>query len=82
MKAEVIVRLKKGVTDPEGSNVHKTLNLLGIDGIKNVKFSKLFEFELEDMDESKAQKVLEQACTLLLSNPVINDYKIILNRDI
>jgi len=33
VRVRVEVRLKKGVTDPEGDNVHKALTLLGFKGI-------------------------------------------------
>jgi len=42
VRVRVEVRLKKGVTDPEGDNVHKALTLLGFKGLRAVHTSKLF----------------------------------------
>lgn len=35
--AEVRVELKKGVADPEGKNTLKALELLGFEGVKDMK---------------------------------------------
>ena len=34
VQVRVEIRLKKGVTDPEGDNVHKALSLLGFKGVR------------------------------------------------
>jgi len=37
LRAEIRIELKKGVADPEGKNVKKTLELLGFHGIAGNK---------------------------------------------
>jgi len=76
MKARVEIRLKKGIVDPEGKNITKALNLLHFEEVKNVKVSKIFEIEMEEMDKKKALERIDAMCRRLLANPVINDYKI------
>ena len=76
MKARVEIRLKKGIVDPEGKNITKALNLLDFREVRNVKVSKIFEIELDDINEEKARERVEAMCRRLLANPVINDYKI------
>ncbi len=46
--AEVRVELKKGVADPEGKNTLKALELLGFQGLKDVKTVKVFDIYLDD----------------------------------
>ena len=72
----VEVRLKKGVADPEGDNVHKALTLLGFKGVRGVHSSKLFQIDLEQKDAKAARKEVEEMCRRLLANPVIHDYDI------
>lgn len=73
--AEVRVELKKGVADPEGKNTLKALELLGFEGLRDVKTVKVFEIEFEG-DAGGAQKKVEEMCRRLLANPVIHNYKI------
>src|SRR5439155_14638593 len=56
VQVRVEVRLKKGVTDPEGDNVQKALTLLGFKGLRAVHSSKLFLIDLATKDPKAAQK--------------------------
>jgi phosphoribosylformylglycinamidine synthase len=76
VRVSVEVRLKKGVADPEGDNVHKALKLLGFQGVKGVHSSKRFLIDLEEKDAAAARKAVEEMCRRLLANPVIHDYGI------
>lgn len=73
--AEVKIKLKKGVADPEGANTKKTLELLGFD-VEFVKSVKVFEIHLGTDDQEEAQKKVEEMCQKLLANPVIHEYSI------
>ncbi len=76
VRVSVEVRLKKGVTDPEGDNVAKALKLLGFQGVKGVHVSKVFLIELQETDGKAARKAAEEMCKRMLANPVIHDYEI------
>ena len=76
VRVRVEVRLKKGVTDPEGDNVHKALTLLGFRGLRAVRSSKVFRLDLGTPDARAAKKEAEEMCRRLLANPVIHDYEI------
>ncbi|HKM08959.1 MAG TPA: phosphoribosylformylglycinamidine synthase subunit PurS [Candidatus Methanomethylophilaceae archaeon] len=71
---EIRIRLKKGVADPEGKNVKKTLEALGFE-TGEVKTEKVYEIE---MDGSEQEALVEGRlmCEKLLVNPVIHDYEI------
>jgi phosphoribosylformylglycinamidine synthase PurS subunit len=79
--AEVRVRLKKGVADPEGANTKKALELLGFTEVNGVRTSKCFTILLETDDEGRARKRVEEMCQGLLANPVIQSYDITLSRE-
>ncbi|MCU0853015.1 MAG: phosphoribosylformylglycinamidine synthase subunit PurS [Thermoplasmata archaeon] len=72
--AEVRVELKKGVADPEGKNTLKALELLGFDGLKDVKTVKVFDIYLEDGGD--VEKKVDEMCRRLLANPVIHNYSV------
>ncbi len=76
VKAFVEIHLKKGVADPEGSNTLKALKLLGFENATDVKSAKLFEIDLKEENDAKANAILEEMCNRLLANPVIHDYQI------
>lgn len=74
--AEIRVELKKGVADPEGRNVEKTLSLLGFEGIGSVNTVKVYHIQLKERSERLALEQLEEMCEKLLANPVIHNYSI------
>lgn len=76
--AEVKIKLKKGVADPEGANTKKTLELLGFD-VTDVKSVKVFEIYLSTSDLEDAEREIKEICEKLLANPVIHDYSITLS---
>jgi phosphoribosylformylglycinamidine synthase PurS subunit len=75
--AEIRIELKPGVTDPEGQNTKKALELLGFKGIRSVRTVKVFEVEM-DATPDEARKQGEEMCRKLLANPVIQKFKVIL----
>jgi phosphoribosylformylglycinamidine synthase PurS subunit len=80
MDIDVTIKLKQGVTDPEGENTKKALNLLGFKNVRSVKSMKTFRIaiavENENNEEEKVKQEVEEMCRKLLANPVIHDYTI------
>ena len=76
LKFSVTVTLKENVLDPQGKVVQNTLQSLGMDNLKSIRQGKYFEIELNDNDQSKAEKKVEDMCKKLLANLIIEDYKV------
>ena len=76
MKISATVTLKKDVLDPQGKVVRQTLKNMGYNDVVNVRQGKYFEIELNETDKEKAKKIAEEICKKLLTNIVIEDYKI------
>ena len=76
MKFSVTVTLKKDVLDPQGKVVKNTLQNLGMDNLKSIRQGKYFEIELDDQDQKKAEKKVDDMCKKLLANLIIEDYKV------
>jgi len=77
MKISLIITLKKDVLDPQGKVIHQTLNGMGFDGINEVRQGKYFEIDTKENDKKKAEEKVKEMCKKLLSNLVIENYKII-----
>ena len=75
MKFSVTVTLKKDVLDPQGKVVQNTLVNLGLN-LKNIRQGKYFEIEINEQDQAKAEKNIDEMCKKLLVNLIIEDYKI------
>ena len=77
MKISVIIELKKDVLDPQGKVIHQALDGMGFNSVNEVRQGKYFEIEVQEDDPKKAEAMVEEMCKKLLSNLVIENYKII-----
>ena len=77
MKISVVITLKKDVLDPQGKVIHQTLDGMGFDDVNEVRQGKYFEIDTKETDKLKAIAKVEEMCNKLLTNLVIENYKII-----
>ena len=76
MRFSVTVTLKKDVLDPQGKVVQNTLINLGMNNLKSIRQGKFFEIDVDEKDQKKAEKKINEMCQKLLVNLIIEDYKI------
>ena len=77
MKARVYVSIKSSVLDPQGQTICSVLRELGHREITAVRQGKCFEIELaEAAPRSQVAAALEEIARDVLSNPVIEDYRV------
>tara|TARA_Y100000591_G_scaffold268952_1_gene243349 strand:+ start:697 stop:936 length:240 start_codon:yes stop_codon:yes gene_type:complete len=76
LKFAVIITLKKDVLDPQGKVIEQTLQGMGKTSLKSLRQGKYIEIELNEMDENKAQNLIDDMCKKLLVNLIIEEYKI------
>ena len=74
---EVSVSLKPGLADPQGQAVHGALAALGWSGVSGVRVGKHVWLEVDADDESTARAEVEEMARRLLSNPVIEDFRVL-----
>ncbi len=72
-KAFVYVTLKKGYSDPEGDTTANALQGLGYP-VEKVRSSKAYEVYYEASNIDAAEKLLDEMCRRLLTNPTKDDY--------
>ncbi len=68
--------LKKDVLDPQGKVVQDTLSNIGFNSLKNIRQGKFFEIEINETDQKKAEKIVNEMCEKLLVNLIIENFKI------
>lgn len=73
MKLRIVVTLKPGVLDPQGRAIHGALGGLGFTEVSDVRAGKIFELEVAD---ETADDRIDAMCRQLLSNTVIENYRI------
>lgn len=74
-KVTIFVRLKDGVLDPQGVTIHKALQQMGYGDFLSVRSGKFFELEVK-ADGAELDRQIDEVCAKLLSNPVIENYKV------
>ena len=76
IKGRVFVKKKPGVLDPEGVTIQKALANLGYQQVVSVRSGKVFEVEIAASSPKEAEEKLFEMARKLLSNPVIEDFRI------
>ncbi len=77
MKAKIIITPKKAVVDPQGKTVQNALEHMGYSGVTGVHIGKYIEIDLAPgTDKAAAHATINDAAHKLLSNPIIEDYKL------
>lgn len=74
-QAEVIIELKAGMLDPEGTTVKRALEHLGYEA-DSVRTAKKFTIVLQAADIHNARENVEEMCQKLIANPIIHNYSI------
>jgi phosphoribosylformylglycinamidine synthase subunit PurS len=76
MKARVFVTMKPSVLDAQGQAVRTALQSMGHSMVQDVRQGKYFELDLSATDRSAASAELEKISHEILSNPVIEQYRV------
>jgi phosphoribosylformylglycinamidine synthase len=75
-EALVEVRLRPGISDPQGATIERALPALGFDGVTDVRVGKSVRFVLEAADEAAARATSVAVTDRLLANPVIEEAEV------
>jgi phosphoribosylformylglycinamidine synthase PurS subunit len=78
--AKIVVTLRRSILDPQGKAVHHAISSLGMPSVQEVRIGKYIEMKIEDDSPENARRVAEEACRKLLSNPVMEDYTLTLEK--
>ena len=77
MKARVYVAMKPSVLDPQGQTICSALKGMGHKEVASVRQGKYFEIGIADgTTRDSAARILDEIARDVLSNPVIEDYRV------
>ena len=69
--ADVHVRLRPGIADPEGQTIAGGLRALGFERVDEVRSGKLLRIAFDADGRPQAEEALGEMCRRLLANPVM-----------
>ncbi len=75
MRVKIFVSLKRGVLDPQGKAIERSLHTLGYSEVQDVRMGKYLEFDVDATPAGSAEARIREMCDKLLANPVIEDYR-------
>ena len=76
-RVELLVSLKDGLLDPQGQAIEGALPALGWDNVGAVTVGKYVRLDIEAESEDAARRQVSQMAERFLTNPVIEDYRIL-----
>ena len=77
LRFEIVVSLKDGLLDPQGKAIQGALPTLGWENVSDVRVGKHIELVVEADDEAAARSQVEEMARRFLSNPVIEDFRVL-----
>jgi phosphoribosylformylglycinamidine synthase PurS subunit len=80
LRAQVFVRPKRGILDPQGKTVQHALATLGFDEVRDVRVGRYLVLQLDGDDPGTAEARVREMCDRLLANGVIEDYDLDVTR--
>ena len=79
-KAKVLIKRRPSILDPQGKAVEKGAEHLGIKNIRDTRIGKYIEFTVDTDDKASAEKEVNDYCSKLLSNPIMEDFEFTLTK--
>jgi phosphoribosylformylglycinamidine synthase len=76
VKLRVLVRLKPGIMDVQGTAVKRALVGLGFDDLTDLRIGKVIEVDIAATSPERARARVAEMCRELLANPILEDYTI------
>ena len=76
MKANVIVKLKSAVHDPQGETIRRALEQLELGHVESVRQGKFFELTVDASSKEEAEKIARDIALRVLSNPVLEVFQV------
>jgi phosphoribosylformylglycinamidine synthase subunit PurS len=74
--SRIHVVLRPSILDPQGKAVAHAIGTLGVSGVTSVRMGKYVEVTFDGDDQEAARAATEDICKKLLANPVMEDYRI------
>jgi phosphoribosylformylglycinamidine synthase len=76
MNVTVLVRPKRGILDPQGDTIARSLHALGF-AVDGVRAGKLFDLEVATDDAQEAERLAREAAERVLANGLIEEFEVV-----
>tara|TARA_Y100000590_G_C15660836_1_gene992538 strand:+ start:1182 stop:1427 length:246 start_codon:yes stop_codon:yes gene_type:complete len=76
MKANIYIKYKDGILDPQGTTVSHALESMNIKNIDSLTIGKFIEMNLSNVSKDEAKSIADESCRKLLANPNIETYEV------
>lgn len=73
--AKIKITLRKSILDPQGKAVEHSINSLGYGNIIDTRIGKFIELTIDAQSHSEAERITNEICKKLLSNPIMEDFE-------
>jgi phosphoribosylformylglycinamidine synthase PurS subunit len=80
LRVRVYVTPRKGILDPQGRAIEGALKTLGFGGVSSVHVGRYIVLDLDAIDQSAAEEAVKRMCDQLLANPLIEEYRLEVER--
>jgi phosphoribosylformylglycinamidine synthase len=77
--AEIDIMPHKALLDPQGKAVSNNMGNVGLSEITNVRIGKHITLEVEADNEDTARQKVDEACSKLLANKIMETYDFRIN---
>jgi phosphoribosylformylglycinamidine synthase PurS subunit len=75
-EVQVEVTHRPGILDPAGATLERALPALGWANVSQVRIGKSIRLVIDAADEAAATAQVDEMCRRILTNPVIEDYRL------
>ncbi|ACD90574.1 MAG: phosphoribosylformylglycinamidine synthase subunit PurS [Chlorobium limicola] len=72
--AKIKVTLRQSILDVQGKAVEHALKNLGYGTVDSARIGKYIEVSINETDRVEAERICNEICQKLLSNPVMENY--------
>ena len=76
MRVRVLVRLKAGIMDVQGTAIERALSGLGFTDVGGLRVGKVIELDVPGDTLDAVRGRVDDMCRKLLVNPVLEDYTV------
>ncbi|NTU97180.1 MAG: phosphoribosylformylglycinamidine synthase subunit PurS [Chlorobiaceae bacterium] len=78
--AKIKVTLRQSILDVQGKAVEHALTNLGYRTVESARIGKYIEVTINEDDRAEAERIGNEICQKLLSNPVMENYSLELEK--
>ncbi len=80
VKVTVTINRRAEIADPEGTTVKRSLHELGYTETASVRMDRVIHMDIDGDDVGEVRSRVEEMCRQVLANPVLEDFRIEVDR--